>query len=316
MCDWASEVVATDSWPAVEAEQMGRRAKSWLRSPHDGSLWLFKHTRVAGDGRPHGEDWAEVLAAAVAQRMGLPHAEVRLATRRGGDGTERGIIVRHFSTEPDDHGSHRSVGRLQHGNELLAGQRINYELEGTGTIDGYTVENALEVLRPYDCHPSVRGTPIVNAAVQLVAYLAFDALINATDRHHENWAVLTGPNGSYLVETYDHGACLGVPTPEHIRQRRLDGHDGGVAAWLERGRTRFEDRPTPVAVARAGLAALDAVTDDPDTARSHIRERLEAVTDEWFQSAASRVPERLLSHPARTFAQEIVRMTREELLND
>lgn len=324
MYDWISEIVVTDPWPVVRSEQMGRKAKDWLRSPDDGSLWLFKRTRVDEQGHPYGEDWAEVLAAAVAQRMGLPHAKIRLATRRGGAQTDRGVVVRHFSTSPDRSGAHQSVGRLQHGNELLAFRIPGYAADATGSVEGYTVANALRVLRPFGGHPDLRHTPLESAVEQFVAFLVFDALINATDRHHENWAVLSGTGLPFLTETYDHGACLGVPTPDHIREARLAGEAGGVPAWLARGRTRFEGRPRPIDVALEGLAQLEGevvarvaggeVPAGPGAA-DDIRQRVALVTDDWFREALSRLPDGLMSQVARTFACQIVHIAREELLD-
>ncbi len=85
---------------ANRTEWMGSKEKFWFGEP-DETRRLFKF------GRPqHGEDWAEKIAAEIAGVLGIPHAEIELATCDGKPGT----------VSPDFcHGG----GFLVHGNELM-----------------------------------------------------------------------------------------------------------------------------------------------------------------------------------------------------
>ena len=57
----------------------------------------------------------------------------------------------------------------------------------------------------------------LSAFESFTGYLTFDALVGNTDRHHENWAVLTGSQS--LAPTYDHGASLGFNASPARRAR-------------------------------------------------------------------------------------------------
>lgn len=86
---------------AEREEPLGTKEKFWYRRP-DGSRWLLKFAREAT-----GEDWAERIAADLARRLGLPHAEVELAACGG----RRAVVVRDFTA--------LGTKALVHGNELL-----------------------------------------------------------------------------------------------------------------------------------------------------------------------------------------------------
>jgi hypothetical protein len=68
-------------------------------------MWLYKATRPGS-----GEHWAEVLAAALAAILGLPHAHYDLARWRDKGGVDNaGVVTRRFTPDGFD---------LVHGNEL------------------------------------------------------------------------------------------------------------------------------------------------------------------------------------------------------
>src|SRR4051794_26944632 len=84
-------------------EPIGSKEKFWFRDPTDQSLWLFKRARAGT-----GEDWAEKIAAEIAELLGLPHAGVELAHHEGAPG----IATKDFTAD-------QRHGDLVHGNELL-----------------------------------------------------------------------------------------------------------------------------------------------------------------------------------------------------
>lgn len=81
-------------------EQLGTKEKFWLRLA--GERHLFKIGRSGT-----GENWAEKIAADLAELLGLPHAHYDLAVWKG----RRGVISPGIVPEN---------GRLILGNELLA----------------------------------------------------------------------------------------------------------------------------------------------------------------------------------------------------
>ena len=59
-----------------------------------------------------------------------------------------------------------------------------------------------------------------------VGYLMLDALIGNTDRHHENWGIMTGRGRpQVLAPTYDHASSLGRELSDQKRQARM-GNSG------------------------------------------------------------------------------------------
>jgi hypothetical protein len=93
------EVFEVPETASERNEPMGSRTKFWFR--RGDNPWLFKATRPN-----HGEDWAEVLAAELAEALDLPHAGYQLATWRG----QQGVVTPTFQPDGFD---------LVHGNELL-----------------------------------------------------------------------------------------------------------------------------------------------------------------------------------------------------
>ena len=67
-------IVDVSNWRILSVEEMGSKPKFWVQDP-DGPKWLFKHRH-----RPSvGDDWAEKIAAEVAEKLAIPHATVELA---------------------------------------------------------------------------------------------------------------------------------------------------------------------------------------------------------------------------------------------
>ena len=113
---------------ADSSEQMGTKRKFWY---HDGQsgLTLFK------EGRPGtGENWAEKVAAELADLLGVPHAIYDLATW----GDDQGVVCPTFV--PDQ-------ARLVHGNEILARGVRDYDPQLAYGQVQHTVRHVLTVMR-------------------------------------------------------------------------------------------------------------------------------------------------------------------------
>jgi hypothetical protein len=207
------------------SEPMGSRTKFWFR--RDDNPWLFKATRPN-----HGEDWAEVLAAELAEALGLPHARYQLATWRG----QQGVVTPTFQHEGFLDESSSSVSAeyfdLVHGNELLQRLDPTYPREGMRYVrtPKHTIAAVSEALESTRAGLPVDWTPpagIENAPQVFAGYLLFDAWIGNTDRHHENWAVLLNRSDAtvHLAPTFDHAASLGSHEADEARDRRLTTRD-------------------------------------------------------------------------------------------
>lgn len=197
---------------------------------------------------------------------------------------------------------------LTHGNELLATRVSGYPLSRTGEVPGYTVAACLEALTGFEATPGAVVPDGAAAAFLFAGYLVLDALIANTDRHHENWAVVQAPGlRPYLAPTFDHGSSLGFQEPEDRKQRLLDS--GGVARWVLRVKTKFEDKPSPVDVAAEAVAAL------PREQALEWRHRVASFDLGWWRTTPDRVPGERMSQADRTFAYNIIRLNMEALLD-
>ena len=197
---------------AVEDEQAGSKRKFWSNDD-DGHRMLFKY------GRPGtGENWAEKIAAEVADLLMVPHAQVELAEFEG----ERGIVS-YDVTEGLERGA------LVHGNELLTWTSPGYDMGSTFRNVQHTLARVLDALaRDFIYAPRGHSCPVgLERGVEVfVGYLLLDALIGNTDRHHQNWAVLVPYHApgvklrAELSPSFDHASSLGRELPE-ARQREL-----------------------------------------------------------------------------------------------
>jgi len=267
---------------------MGTKRKFWFSRA--GEMWLYKATRPGS-----GEHWAEVMAAACADLLGLPHAEYELARWRDKGGVDNaGVVTRRFTPDGFD---------LVHGNELLAQRDSSYPAAGhryvrtqEHTIDAVRSILAADVGLPLNWRaPENIKTP----ADVFGGYLLLDAWIGNTDRHHENWAlVVNAAEGHrFLAPTFDHASSLGAHQEDATRARRLVSKDRAfrVEGYVERARSALyskagEARPmTPLDAFRAWCrqAACDPWL-----------QRLEAVEDDQVTDLVGRVPDSEISGPA------------------
>lgn len=265
-------VIDVSGWAPDDEEPLGARDKFWIRdnATPDETWWLFKRPRAAGLPELGADLWAEVLASRIAELLPLPAAEARLAIWQGG----HGVI------------SKRVGEGLVHGNELLSSHNPGYRTAQVGQVPGYDLD-AIEVA--LDGYGS--GEPGLSAFESFTGYLTFDALVGNTDRHHENWAVLTGSRS--LAPTYDHGASLGF--------NATIGRRDDPESFAERGRARhFPGNPRLSDLAHQALDRVD------DSVRALWLERVSAVDGERVRNAISAVPGGWMSDGARTFVEDFI----------
>ncbi len=109
---------------AVASEPLGSKAKFWYRD-NDRRL-LFK-----ADDRGTGEDWAEVVASRLCERLGLPHVTYELAEEWSQqDRVGPGVICDNMAPPPIS---------LVLGNELLLEHDPEYPSQDRRRVKQHTV---------------------------------------------------------------------------------------------------------------------------------------------------------------------------------
>jgi hypothetical protein len=215
-------VLDLDDWELRGVEQLGVTEHPWLVDPDLGDLWLWK---PAADGRlARREHWAEKIAAELAGLLGLPCAQVELASRRGVAGcVSRNVLV---------HGEDKASGA-----ELLAEIDPTFDPRVRGH-PAYTVANVAQVLDGVRA-PSAQVDPPLPANAAgfdvMAGYLLFDALVLNRDRHAANWMVARRRDGSgpdVLCPMYDNASSLALSVGNDKMRHRCAS--GGVAAYAER----------------------------------------------------------------------------------
>jgi len=287
------------------SEPMGTKETFWFKHT-DGNWWLFKFNRQG-----HGDDWSERVASEIAGLLGLPHGHVELATFEN----RPGVMCRDFTNRPDF--------SLVHGNELLVMLvDSEYTKDQNFRVTGHTVERVLGILGqkwigPPTSFDTVAG--ITSAVDVFAGYLLLDALIGNTDRHHENWAVITErhdpdgpvhPGSIQLAPTFDHASCLGFNLRDQERMdRMMPGRNRTVESFTDRAASKLYLDPNAAKPLSPLGAFAEATRDRPQTRRVWI-ERAARITDDQLRSIIEAVPETRMSRPAREFALELLRVNR------
>ena len=293
-------------------ESMGSKPKFWFEDEKRGRC-LYKEARPGT-----GEDWAEKVAAHLAGLLGLPHADVELASWSD----TCGIVSPKFLEQDCE---------LVHGNELIGARDADYPKEATGSrrlyrIPQHTVTRVLDVIRKLRAAPPVDWSPppgVTSAAGALVGYVLLDAWIGNTDRHHENWALVFCPHREaekrppvYLAPTYDHASSLGRNETDARRKERLTTRDQGftVEAYATKAVSALfasEDESKPLTTFEA---FREAARLQPKDAVAWLV-RLGEVKQEDVAEIFDRVPRERISEAAAEFAQAMLSINRRKLLD-
>lgn len=307
----AYEIHDVTDWPQIATEQMGTKFKFWCRRPDDcPSLFLFKQSR------PHaGEHWSEKIAAELAGLIGLPHAEIELATYQGNHGT----ISPDFTRDGAE-------GSLVHGNELLLELDPTYPAQGRNfRVAQHTLDRIFQIIgQPFIERPAFTPADpdIQTASDVFVGYLMLDSLIANTDRHHANWGILLkanrdGQRRAELAPTFDHASSLGRELTDAAREEKLRPlrRDQTIIGYLENntGHSRIyarEDDPKPL----RPLEVFERVHQTRRPAAEAWLNRLNAVSWDLVENVIDRAPETAMTSPARKFALRLLELNREALL--
>ncbi|OBB14694.1 hypothetical protein A5761_15340 [Mycolicibacterium setense] len=297
--------VDVSEWAVAADETAGQDEKVWLVEPQTGVLWLFKPPTVKGGFRQR-EDLCEFISFRLAQLLGVPCAQVRLAVRGG----RAGSISRDLRP---------SQWEMQSGAVLLAESDPSY-LPGIFNLKGRPghslsrIDTALfGATAPLDS----MLPPTFTAFDAFAGYLTLDAWIANRDRHDENWSILL-PNDSRsgprrLCGGYDQAGCLGYNVTDESCADWLT-QPGAIAKWAQKGTAwRFEHAPgtRPQTLVELAVSALDRCDQQ---VKDYWVAKLAAVT------VATDVPPLLpnvtdLSGSWRNFILELLRINQERLLH-
>jgi len=277
---------------------MGSRFKFWFNHPEQGNC-LFKQIRPNT-----GEDWAEKIAAELAQLLGLPHANYELATWR----EQYGIISPNFLPKNT---------ALIHGNDILAGLVSSYPRGQGYRLSQHTITVVLDALsRPGLLLPFGWQAPtgITEAISTFVGYLLLDAWIGNGDRHHENWGfVIQQPEGRpYLAPTYDHASCLGRELLDAKRRERLQSQT--VRQYTEKSRSAFFRQEGD----RKSILTFDVfviIAKNYRTSATIWLDRLEQIPMQAVIALFEQIPSDRISTVAVEFGSKVLEINRIRLLD-
>lgn len=284
-------MTVAEEW-AHEREDMGSKSKFWY-TDDDGLRWLFKTPRPET-----GEHWAEKIAAEIAAGLNIAHARVELAQFE----RQRGSVTESFTRDRP-----RS---LYHGNQLLARVFNGYDPEKTFQNSNHTLENIWLALDKFFRRKSNREKEV------FAEYLVLDSLIGNTDRHHENWALLSRRVANrwrwFVAPSYDHASSLGRELSDEVRHRWIA--DKRIGCYSESKKARGgiywseEDRKAP-----SPLELVRRAHDCYPSLFAKALKKLEKLCDDTRRNIVNRIPEDWMTPSSRMFAIELMRYNMNEL---
>ncbi len=278
-------------------EQMGSKRKFWvLIDKLPGRPWLFKYSR-----KGTGEHWSEKIASEIAPLIGLKAVRVELAEFEGHDG----VIVENLIPHEIKNDSEVPIkkGELIHGNELLAGRIEVYEKTKQRFQFDHSWQNICLVFQ------NIVPKSDYNTVMQDVAgLLVLDALIVNTDRHHENWAVLTLPKEKILqlAPSYDHASSLGRELTDKKRinllKNKIVGQYVKKANGAIYGESSSKHPDNPLEFVKW------AVSQNYAWFKPWL-EAVEKIAAKEYDSIVDRVPKRIMTDPAKRMVLAVLEYT-------
>lgn len=300
-------IVSVPSDAAELSEQMGTKFKFWYLDAQRRRI-LFK------EGRPGtGENWAEKIAAELAELMGIPHAHYDLAEWNDRNGVISPSLV-------------KKGDRLIHGNELIEGKVI--VARGDENLRYYEQRSHIasrafqffkknsDIIVPPQGYLPVNG--VDSALGVFVGYLLFDAWIANQDRHSENWGVVSSGDQLFLSASYDHGSGLARNETDERRKIMLSTKDKGASleAYAARARSAFYPNAAGESKVKAYLThVLFQLSHKEDVRAGDIWiERLASISDTDIADIINQVPGRLMTDVAREFTAKLLRVNINRLI--
>lgn len=277
---------------SFKPEEMGTKDKFWYRDPRSGRRWLFKYPR-----KGTGEHWAEKISSEVAELLSIDHARTELATFED----ERGSVSESFVDTSE---------QLTHGNQLLVRWIDGYDGKKRFKQTDHTLNNIWEIIENIFEGSECMG----QAKMRIGECLVLDALVGNTDRHHENWGLLTRRVNDHfehsVAPSYDHASSLGRELLDSRRASLLSTR--GVGRYVERGRgavylsSDASRALSPLELVRRAAAAY------PEALQPVLR-RIKSLQDGTATDVVDGVPRDWMSGSARDFAVKMLCYAMKEL---
>ncbi|WP_186538504.1 HipA-like protein [Dulcicalothrix desertica] len=291
-------IVTEEAYKSSTDEALGSKYKFWYQHEKLGRC-LYKQARANS-----GEDWAEKIASELCKLLVLPHATYELALTSEGN---RGVVSPDFLS---------SDSILVHGNELLTSIVPNYPTFGTYGISQHTIDVVLMAINNESINLPIGWSAIssIQAPVDVfVGYLLLDAWIGNGDRHHENWAIVrkiesTLEQTEYLAPTYNHASCLGRDLSDEQRQQR------SVESYTNKSFSAFYGNIGDKKPLKTFDVFQQVVQSYPDAANIWLAQ-LESISEDNIKNIFNLIPRDRLSSIAADFAQKILRINKQKLVN-
>jgi HipA-like C-terminal domain len=285
-------------------ETMGTKKKWWLTHKTTDVDALLKFSRPDS-----GEDWSERVAHEIARLLGIPGPpRLELATYEG----EHATLSWSFLEEGES---------LIHGNELLSQLDTSYPVEGFYHVAQHSLSAVEKVLSKADIPPRApSGFAWADGFEVFIGYLMLDALIGNTDRHHQNWAVISSrklggaKRQVWLAPSYDHASSLGRELSDVNRARRLTAPAGrgDLAAYVQKATSALYD---DTGGQLAPLAAFRQCSARRPAAYQWWLDTLHEVTVGSFLATVDRVPDVRLSAKGKEFSKELLRFNFDRIVS-
>ncbi|WP_157721916.1 HipA domain-containing protein [Tumebacillus avium] len=193
------EVFDVTTWEVSRFVVSGSKEKEWRICPDTKRFGLLKFpvSVLADDweeGQGYtGEAWSEKIASEIGKMIDVPTHDVEIAYYKQ---THSSLCWRFL--DPD-------VENLEEGADLINPFDPTYD---RNSLIGQKVKYNLELL--YQVFESNEILP------HLFDMIVFDALIGNTDRHQDNFGIITTNETKRFAPLYDNASCLG-------RELKLDG---------------------------------------------------------------------------------------------
>lgn len=283
-----------------DTEDMGTKEKFWF---HDSQLGLCLYKKARENT---GEDWAEKMTAELCKLMKLPSAEYELAIYDN----QKGVLSKSFLPQN---------ARLVTGNEILASQFPDYPQE-LNNPSNHTLDNVFTSFQNSSVKLPINWQPLdgIKTAIDVfIGYLLLDAWIGNSDRHHENWAFINLQGQDYLAPTYDHGSSLGRNESDEKRKARLETKDNGfsVKAYANKCSSCLYDKVENKKPLKTFDAFCYAAQKYPQPAKIWLNRLKEISHNNNILDLWQRIPNSCISSIAIKFAQEILKINQDKLLN-
>lgn len=164
-------------------EGSGRSEKIWLRNPNDGQIGLFKYKKDI-ETKDHV---SEKLASDIASILNLPCAKIEIGTYKDNEGSMSYLI---------NAKNEMLIEGISFINQIYPNYNAQ-DMYDKSSNEYYSLEMIVNSIKEY------------GLLQDLLKMLVFDFLIGNSDRHQNNWALISAGDGKYRFSPlYDNSSSL------------------------------------------------------------------------------------------------------------